>query len=166
MKAWLPLLLPALLGAQTPSLQDAQKLVKDFYGAHLKGDMGFSAASLARKQRFLSPDLYQALLAKAKEPSSPDEVPDIDGDPFTDSQEYPDAFRVGKLQSGGVGARVSVGFTWKNGNPPRAITVVLKNLQVGWRIDDLRYPQGGTLRDLAKPGPRQPGPRQPGPRKP
>jgi Protein of unknown function (DUF3828) len=150
-KPWVVLLFPAVLSAQHPSLEAARKLVQDFYTAHFKGEMGFSEATLQPKRECLSPELFKALLAKAREPSSPDVVPDIDGDPFTDSQEYPDAFKVGKLQTGGGGARVSVGFTWNNGNPPRSLTVVLKYLQEGWRIDDLRYPRGGTLRELARP---------------
>ena len=151
MKPWSLLLLPMVLSAQQPSIEAARKLVQDFYAGHFKGSMGFDEASLRAKRDRLSPELFTALLGKAKEPSSPDEVPDIDGDPFTDSQEYPDAFKLGKLQSSAGGARVPVTFTWKNGNPPRTLTVVLKNLQEGWRIDDLRYPRGGTLRELARP---------------
>jgi hypothetical protein len=142
-----------VLGAQDPSLDSARKLVQTFYEAHTKGDMGFSEASLKAKAKFLAPDLLKTCLAKRAEDAAKgsDTVPDVDGDPFTDSQEYPDGFKVGKIRSTEGGARVPVTFTWKAGNPPRTLTVILKNLTSGWRIDDLRYPDGRTLRSVLKP---------------
>jgi hypothetical protein len=145
------------LGAQDPSLESARRLVQTFYTEHLKGDMGFSADSLKAKTKFLAPDLLKACLAKQAEAPGPDVVPDVDGDPFTDSQEYPDGFRIGKVHGVEGGARIQVTFTWKNGNPPRTLTLILRNLTLGWRIDDLRYPDGRTLRRLLKPSAPLPG---------
>jgi hypothetical protein len=147
------------LGAQDPSLESARKLVQAFYATHMKGDMSFSEASLKAKEKFLTPDLMKAALAKQAEDSArgTELVPDVDGDPFTDSQEYPSGFKLGKVHSTEGGARVPVTFTWKAGNPSRTLTVVLKNLQTGWRIDDLRYPSGKSLRQLLKPSGLLPG---------
>lgn len=141
------------LSAQDPSLESARKLVQAFYAEHMKGDMAFSEASVKSKARYLAPDLLKACLSKQADDAAkgPEAVPDVDGDPFTDSQEYPDAFKLGRIHSSGGGARIPVTFTWKNGNPPRTVTVILKNLQSGWRIDDLRYAEGRTLRQLLKP---------------
>lgn len=141
------------LNAQDPSLESARKLVQTFYAEHTKGDMGFAEGSLKAKGKFLAPDLLKACLTKQADDAAkgPEAVPDVDGDPFTDSQEYPDAFKLGRIHSSGGGARIPVTFTWKNGNPPRTVTVILKNLQLGWRIDDLRYAEGRTLRQLMKP---------------
>lgn len=146
------LLLPALAAAPDPSPAGARKAVEAFYTAHFKGPMGFDAASLKAKEAFLAPDLYQALLGKAREAAgNGEEAPDIDGDPFTDSQEYPDAFSVGRPLASGGTVRVPVRFTWKNGNPSRSLTVVMKNGRLGWRLDDIRYGGEGTLRTLARP---------------
>lgn len=138
--------------AQDPSLEAARKLVQTFYAAHLKGEMGFTEASLKAKSKYLAPELLKAGLLKQAEDAAkgPDIVPDIDGDPFTDSQEYPDGFKVGKVHAAEGGARIPVTLTWRTGNPPRTLTVILKNLTVGWRIDDIRYPDGRTLRTLLK----------------
>ena len=139
-----------LLGAQDPTPEGARKAVRAFYTAHFKGPMGFDAKTLKAKKPFLAPDFYQALVAKAAEAAgNPDEAPDIDGDPFTQSQEYPDAFTVGKAQASGGSVRVQVRFTWKNGNPARSLVVVMKNGTDGWRVDDFRYGEGDTLRGLA-----------------
>ena len=141
------------LSAQDPALESARKLVQAFYAEHMKGDKGFTEDSLKTKGKFLAPELLKACLSKLAEDAAkgPEAAPDIDGDPFTGSQEYPDAFKLGRIHSSGGGARIPVTFTWKNGNPPRTVTVILKNLQSGWRIDDLRYAEGRTLRQLLKP---------------
>jgi hypothetical protein len=152
MRLRLALAMTALcLAAQDPSLDSARKLVQAFYADHLKGDMGFTKASVKAKSRYLAPDLLKACLVKQAENPGPDTVPDVDGDPFTDSQEYPTGFKLGKARSAAGGARIPVTFSWREGTPPRTLTVILKNLQAGWRIDDIRYPEGGTLRQLVKP---------------
>ena len=143
--------------AQDPSIEAARKLVQTFYAVHMKGEMGFTEASLKEKSRFLSPNLIKACLAKQAEDAGPEIVPDVDGDPFTDSQEHPDGFKAGKAHGIEGGTRIPVTFTWKNGNPPRTLTVILKNLTTGWRIDDLRYADGRTLRALLKPSSKLPG---------
>ncbi len=148
------LLAPLLLmGAEPAGLDAARALVQAFYADHFKGDLAFTEASLKAKARFLAPDLHRACLAKQRADAAkgPDLVPDVDGDPFTDSQEYPAAFKLGRIHSTPGGARLPVTFTWKDGHPPRTLTVVLRNLQTGWRIDDLRYAEGRTLRLLLKP---------------
>lgn len=90
------------------------------------------------------PDLLGLCRAYFAAPSPADEAPEIDGDPFTDSQEYPTSFRVGAAAMSGDTALVPVRFSWKSGDQ-RSVTVVLVPLG-GWRIADLRYERGETLR--------------------
>ena len=81
-----------------------------------------------------------------EKPASPNEVPNIDGDPFTDSQEYPTGFRVMDVAVQGTKATVRVKFTWPNTS--RAIKVLLVLQSGHWRIDDVVYDKDQTLRKL------------------
>ena len=58
--------------------------------------MGFSEASVRERSAWLAPELVDLCHAYFQKPVHPDEVPDVDGDPFTDSQEYPKSFSVGR----------------------------------------------------------------------
>jgi hypothetical protein len=49
------------------------------------------------KRAWLAPELLDLCKAYFKKPVPADDVPEIDGDPFTDSQEYPKLFRVGPV---------------------------------------------------------------------
>lgn len=154
MKPALLLCAPWLLqAAEPPGLDGARALVQAFYADHFRGDRTFTPASVKAKSRFLAPDLQRACLAKLAEDAArgADVAPDVEGDPFTDSQEGPTAFRLGRIHSTTGGARLAVTFTWQDGASPRTLTVVLKNLQAGWRIDDLRYAEDRSLRQLLKP---------------
>ncbi len=109
--------------------------------------MAFTKASLARKSKWLSPDFLARLKAEQARPGNPDEVPNIDGDPFTDSQEYPTRFVVGKATTEGQRARVPVRFSGKGAQ--RTLVALLRNSPDGWRVDDLVYEDGKTtLRSL------------------
>lgn len=121
-------------------------VVRDLFADHLKHDMGFTRASVARKAKWLSADFLKQLNAELDKPGNPDEVPNIDGDPFTDSQEYPKRFVVGKSEIRGEVTRIPVIFTG-NGRR-RTVAVRLRKTPDGWRVDDLVYEDGRTLRGL------------------
>jgi Protein of unknown function (DUF3828) len=78
---------------------------------------------------------------------APDEVPAIDGDPFTDSQEYPRRFEVGKGRVTGGAARVPVRMYWSHG-PPRNVVVRLVSAGGQWRIQDVSVANRPSLREL------------------
>lgn len=122
------------------------EVARALYADHLKHDMGFSKASVARKAKWLSPDLLAKLNAELARPANPDEVPAINGDPFTDSQEYPKRFVVGKAEIIGDATRIPVVLTG-NGRR-RTVAVKLRNTPDGWRVDDLIYEDGSSLRSL------------------
>jgi hypothetical protein len=71
--------------AAPPANADPRALVQAFYTEHFSHDMGFSKKSLQRKLPWLTAELGKMLTATAAKPSSPDIVPDIDGDVFTDT---------------------------------------------------------------------------------
>jgi hypothetical protein len=123
-----------------------KEVVQKFYEAHFAHDMGFTKESLEAKESYLSPELASLLHKELDKPSSPDEVPNIDGDPFTDSQEYPTAFRVMDVAVKGTSATVRVKLTGPNAG--RAIKVLLVLQSGHWRIDDFVYDKDQTLRKL------------------
>jgi len=140
------LLLPAVAVPQ-PAGSKAEAVVHAFYAYHLAHDPGFTLAAVRRRSGWMSPGLLARCRAYFSRPTRPDEVPAIDGDPFTDSQEYPKAFRVGPAAVEGDTARVNVTLTWAGGDR-RTVTVVLVPARGVWRIDDVRFRTGPSLREL------------------
>jgi len=123
-------------------------VVQAFYAFHFAHDMAFTRAAVRARSRWLSSDLLEHIRAYFARPDKRDEVPAIDGDPFTDSQEYPRTFRVGAATVTGDTARVPVAMVWLEGER-RVVTVVLMPVRGTWRIADVRYPRGEpSLREL------------------
>ena len=158
--AALVLLLPPLanagVGGQRPSAASA---VNSFYRFHLTHNMDFRARNIQLRRRWLTPGFYQLLLNKIKRQAEygkahPDEVPEYDGDPLTDSQEYPDSFRVGKQVMDGERAKVTVTLFWSartsRGRDKRDIVVEAVQAPTGWLIDDIMNSEGSSLRDEFK----------------
>lgn len=134
-------------GAKAPATAP-EGTVERLLEAHFGGDMGFSETGFGTKRAFLSRPLQQLMAAYFARPVSPDEAPAIDGDPFTDSQEYPTRFAVGKARTRGGAARVPVRFA--DGWRTRRATYALKRERDGWRVDDVLYDNGESLRGLLK----------------
>lgn len=120
--------------------------------AHFAGDMGFTPATVARKAACLSPGLQQDIAAYFMRPAAPDEAPAINGDPFTDSQEYPSRFSLGLARIRGEHAEVPVylGGQGHDGRRQQLTLLLLREPDGGWRIDDLRYADGSALRALLR----------------
>lgn len=133
--------------------------VNSFYTFHLARDKTFNLRNIQLRKRFLTAELY-ALLAKelnrqaAYSKAHPDEAPDFEGDPFTDSQEYPDSFHVGTVVANGDRAKATVTLNWSGktsrGTDTRKITVEIVRLGGGWLIDDIISNEGSSLRDELK----------------
>jgi Protein of unknown function (DUF3828) len=134
----------AVAAAQSGPTPDA--VVRAFYRYHFAHDMAFTKSAVRLRARWLAPDLVALCDAYFARPSPPDEPPEIDGDPFTDSQEYPYRFRVLPAQSSSDTALVPVALTWPEGEHRRE-TVVLVRARGVWRIADVRYDSGSSLRE-------------------
>lgn len=144
------LLAVAAGGAKAPAPGPAEA-VKAFYTYHLAHNMGFTEANVNARKAWLSPELFGLLMAELKKPTKPDEVPDIEGDPFTDSQEYPKSFDVGAATVQGDKASVSATLIWPK--EKRTVTVKLVLAAGEWRIDDFVFDADESLRDTLKPKP-------------
>jgi hypothetical protein len=125
-------------------------IVQELLVVHLTHDMGFTRESVARKRAFLSTDLQARIARYLAAPGSPDEVPAIDGDPFTDSQEYPDRFRLGAVRTAPTRTVVPVHFA--DAHAKRRVDYRLVRQGTRWVVDDLVDERGQSLRDLLRPG--------------
>lgn len=114
--------------------------------AHFGGDMGFTPANLKGQRRWFSRALDEAVMRYFARPAPADEVPAIDGDPFTDSQEYPRRFSVGSARMADGKTEVPVRFS--DAFRERPVIYVMKREGGAWQLDDLRLASGETLRDL------------------
>jgi hypothetical protein len=132
--------------AAGPSASPAE-VVSALYGHHLAHDMAFTPAGIAERSRWLTPDLVALCRAYFAKPTSPDEVPDINGDPFTDSQEYPTGFRVGPAERDGDRATVPVILSWPGG-ATRTVRVRVARSGDTWLVSDVLYESGPSLRQL------------------
>ena len=150
----------AFPNAQPATAQaEAVKAVRSFYTFHLAHNKRFTVRNVQLRKRFLSADLYGLLLKELKRQAAaskahPDEAPDFEGDPLTDSQEYPDSFRVGAAEVSGDAVRVTVTLQWSaktsRGRDKRDIVVEMTKGAAGWLINDIINNQGSRLRDELK----------------
>jgi hypothetical protein len=113
---------------------------------HFSGEMGFVPASVQAKSAWLTQRLQRRIQAAWARPQDPDEPPAINGDPFTNSQEYPDAFTLGLPQRRGAGrAEVTVQYT--GGGRQWPVRFALRREGGQWRVDELHYADGSRLSD-------------------
>ena len=149
---------PAAVRAATP--QDlASRAVRSFYTFHLGRNKDFTVSNIRLRRRWLTPELYKLLLGELKRDAEqrkahPDEAPYFEGDPLTDSQEYPDSFRMGKTEVSGDRAKVTVTLQWSartsRGRDQRDIVVEVIKRGAGWLINDIINNQGSRLQDELK----------------
>jgi hypothetical protein len=146
--------------AQTANSQAAPtRAARAFYSFHLAHNKDFTTRNLQLRKRFLTAELYGLLLKELKRQAAaskahPDEAPYFEGDPLTDSQEYPDSFRVTKAEVNGDTAQVTVSLMWSartsRGRDKRDIVVEMTKSGSGWLIDDIVSSQGSKLTDELK----------------
>ena len=122
--------------------------MQDFYRFHFAHGLGFDEQGVRRRQRWFTAELYKLLLAELRKPVAPDVVPYFNGDPFTDSQEYPTTFRVGRAAPAGARARVPVTLLWlERGRvlTRRTMHVELRRARTGWQIANFIAPDNKDL---------------------
>ena len=124
---------------------DPAQTVQSFYDYHFKHDMSFGMPEMKARKAWLAPELYELITKVLKKPVPRGDAPDIEGDIFTDSQDFPTSFHVGKATVNKETAKVPVTFTWSREN--RHDTVSLIQIDHAWRILDIDY---GDHRSLMK----------------
>lgn len=124
---------------------DPAQTVQSFYAYHFKHDMGFGAPQVKARRAWLAPKLYTLIMKVLAKPVPKGDAPDIDGDIFTDSQDTPTSFQVGKTTVDKETAKVDVTFIWTG--EKRHVTVILTQIEKAWLIADIDY---GSHRSLTK----------------
>ncbi len=122
--------------------------VQALLATHFTHEMAFTRESVAVKREFLSVRLLAAADAYFAKPQAADEVPDIDGDVFTDTQEYPDRFTLGSIRA--TGRRTVVRVHFAGDHLTRRVDYVLINEAGRWVVDDLIDERGESLRDILR----------------
>lgn len=144
--------LRAVRPAATP-----QEVVQELLVTHFTHDMGFTRESVAGKRAFLSAALLARIASYMAVTQPPDEASDINGDPFTDSQEYPDRFTLGATRAGRQRTTVTVQFA--DAHMRRRVDYVLVREGARWVVDDLVDARGDSLLELLAAAAKTPPPR-------
>ena len=116
---------------------------------HFTHDMGFTKESAARKRGWFTSGLNRKIAAYFAAPFPEDEPPPIDGDPITNSQEYPTRFAIARAIVNGREAKVRVQFSDEGRTRPTEF--LLRRGDSGWRVDDLVYDDGTRFSANLKP---------------
>ena len=119
-------------------------VVQRFMEQHFAGDMEFTPQAVTPKRSSFTSSLAAAIARYFARPSSPDVVPPINGDPFTDTQDYPTRFTVSagtRQPDGGSVVRVRLADAFSE----RTVRYHLRPSGATWRIDDVRYDDGESL---------------------
>ena len=140
----------ASLAAQPTAATSPDTLVANLYKAHnQKRSPFFQTRSRARLDAYFVKSLGDLIWNDAK--NSKGEVGVIDGDPLYDAQDMEiKNFMIGKPAYEGRAAKVVV--TFSNFGQKKTIIYRLVKLNAGWRIDDIDYGEGRTLRSEFKSG--------------
>lgn len=120
--------------------------VQQFLEVHFSGDMAFTSERAKAYREWFSKRLEHALTVYFAKPEIKDEVPAIDGDPFTSSQSYPTRFSVGKAKVSGITAELPIRFS--DAFSDSTIVYVLTRENGKWQLDDVRFGDGDTLTGL------------------
>lgn len=122
--------------------------IQRFLELHFGGDMGFTPERANAYRDWLSRRLERAVADYFAKPASPDEVPAVDGDPFTDSQSYPTRFSVGQATVSGDHAEVPIRFS--DAFSDRTIVYVLLREGSNWQLDDVRFDGAESFANLLR----------------
>lgn len=138
--------LSAAPGAGAPAAAPAgvvQRLLERHFGSPGRG---FTVQTMGAVRPFTTAALQTAALAWLDQPASQDEAPEINGDPFTDSQEPVLHFAVGAATVRGDHAELPVQMA----DQARRWTLQyrLQRTAPGWRVDDVVLQDGTSLRQL------------------
>jgi len=121
-------------------------VVQRFLEAHFAGDMSFLPETLESSRAKFTSGLNSKIAAYFAKERDPEEVPPIDGDPFTDSQDYPARFVVHADDKAKEG--VSVPVVVSDAFSSKTVDYELRREKRHWLIDDLVFEDGSRLSTL------------------
>lgn len=112
---------------------------------HFNGDMSFSLDNWVDKRAALTAALNEQIEAYAAADWPVDEVPPINGDPLTDSQEYPTRFAV--RRGHGDGPRVPVEVDFADRHVRKRLVYTMHFEQGRWLLSDVHGESGESFAD-------------------
>ena len=96
--------------------------------------------------RYFEPSLVALIAADEAAAAKRGDVPELDGDPFIDAQDWEiTGLKIATVMDGTDKATATVSF--RNFDEPQSVTVKLIKLKAGWRIADIVWADG-SLRAL------------------
>lgn len=125
-----------------------QRLLVD----HFTHEMAFTPETVARKRNLLTASLNNAIAVYFRQVFPEDEPPPINGDPITNTQDYPTSFEIARAVRADRVASVRVVFSAEGMTRP-VVFRLRRGEGAGWRVDDLVYEDRSTFRQslAAKP---------------
>ena len=134
----------ATLAAEANSPQAfLETIYRNYQGKDSKGYMLDKPAMI---RRIFVPELANAIIADQAAAQKRGEVPELDGDPFIDAQDWEITGLGVKVAMNGA-ARATATVTFRNFGEPHTVTHELVKTASGWRIADIRMKER-TLKGL------------------
>jgi hypothetical protein len=138
----------------TPALATdaaAVAFVTAIYAAYKGKDAkGISLDNDAAIRRYFEPSLAALISKDRKQAARRHDVPDLDGDPFVDAQDWDiGAVAISVTDTASNAARATA--TFKNSDTPTTVVLDLVKINNDWRVSDITWQHDGkpeTLRGL------------------
>ena len=111
-----------------------------------KDSKGFALDKPAMIRRIFVPELANAMIADQAAAQKRGDVPELDGDPFVDAQDWEITGLGFKVTMNGA-ARATATVTFRNFGEAHTVTHELVKTASGWRIADIRMKER-TLKGL------------------
>lgn len=140
------------LAVLAPGLANtADTTAKDFVSGLYRSYVGKDAPGLLvdtpRFKAAVTPGLWRLIEADSNRAARRSEVPDLDGDPFVDAQDWDiKAVGVEIEERGKDKAQATVSFT--NFDKPVTVRLALVRMNGAWKIDDVMGPRRKSIRAL------------------
>jgi hypothetical protein len=123
-------------------------LVADLYRVHdHKHSPFFQTRSRALLYKYFEKDLADLIWKDAVK--SKGEVGALDGDPLYDAQDM-EIKKFAIARPSNANGRATVIVTFENFNQPKSFVFTLVNGRTGWRINNIEYGEGRSLRGYLK----------------
>ncbi|MBL8271912.1 DUF3828 domain-containing protein [Steroidobacter sp.] len=146
-RAWIGLDNAVLSWSRVSIASSPEATVQTLLVQHFAADLDFSPATVAAQAALLTEALSKQMKSWFERTKGSEEPPELNGDPYTDSQEYPNSFQLGKARITGNRAEVTVMYQGE-GRPAYPVHVELVRVNDAWRVSDLRYRDGQKLSQL------------------
>lgn len=148
MVASLALVFSATAAVAAP--QSAEAFLKDIYSHYGNADKPAGAGVLIdtteQLRRYFTPDLVALIDADERAAAKRGDVPELDGDPFIDAQDW-DIKDIAIHINSETASVAKATVTFRNFKDPFAVHLDLAQTPKGWRISDIFWKEG-SLRGL------------------